>query len=808
MVTEYRRVSMLKDITTIKVEGANFSSLTSFKFFDPHDEKKIKTIKATLAYGKNGTGKSTIAKAFRKLSGENIPVITNAVFFDDAELPVILTEEEKRHIYIFDENYVDKNVKFQQDHLETIIMLGHAGDLTEKIEKAKSEMALAKDAYEQQASIWKDYCDASNVNCPKYYSNQLMQALRGDDNWAGRDREINNGRHNTSVKDDTYKRFVALMPSKPKTELIVAYKERLKELQTVRMGNSTIEKTVPTLSKIYTTYCDAIIHQLLATKIEKPELSEREKKLFALVQAGKADELSQRLTVFRNKETFECPYCFQSITSEQKISLVESITKVLSKIVEEHQRALRNHIIDEITIDLHPYVRLEGYQICSDLIDNINTSIQQNNANLKKKIETPYEQIITEISTVEHLVNQLSKNLANLETARGEYNNVTKKTAPIIADLNRINEEIAYYDVRDLAEQLKKQNGEYKKVESLYNELEKAYAAKKKVVEDLEAQRKSIHLALDSINACMKYIFFADDRLKIEYADGTYKLLSHGKSVRPCDISVGERNIIGLSYFFTSILEGKEENFAYGEEYLLVIDDPISSFDLENRIGILSFLKYKLSVFLEGNLHTKAIVMTHDLTTFYDFHKIFEEILNTCKRKNFSAIKFNRFEITSNGLKSFAYKTRQEYTESVKAIYAYAVSQSNDSELIIGNMMRQLLEAFATFEYRKSIEDVSTDSDILSLLQKEEYISYYKNLMYRLVLHGGSHKEEQVKSMKDLRFFSIISENEKRRTARDVLCFIYLLNKKHLLEHLKESGNVEAQIQSWCEEIKTNAAII
>lgn len=58
--------------------------------------------------------------------------------------------------------------------------------------------------------------------------------------------------------------------------------------------------------------------------------------------------------------------------------------------------------------------------------------------------------------------------------------------------------------------------------------------------------------------------------------------------------------------------------------------------------------------------------------------------------------------------------------------------------------------------------------------------------MYRLVLHGGSHKEDQVKAMKDMNFFTLISEREKKRTAKDILCFIYLLNKAHLLSHLKE----------------------
>ena len=329
-------------------------------------------------------------------------------------------------------------------------------------------------------------------------------------------------------------------------------------------------------------------------------------------------------------------------------------------------------------------------------------------------------------------------------------------------------------------------------------------------MEELESQRCNIKLALDTINACMKYIFFTGTRLSIEFVDGAYKLLSHGKSVKPCDVSVGERNIIGLSYFFTSILEGKDENKAYMEEYLIIVDDPVSSYDAENRIGIMSFLKYKLGVFLEANTNTKALVMTHDLLTFYDIHKVFEENTDTCKQKGYpKAPKFNRFEMKDNTLCPFYYKNRQEYSEMVKIIFRYASGNIKQYELIIGNMMRQVLEAFSTFEYKMSIEAVSTNNQILGLLREPEYKAYYKNLMYRLVLHGGSHREEQIKAMKDYNFFSLISETEKIRTAKDVLCFIYLLNRQHLLEHLKECGNnTETILQTWCQDIKARSAII
>ena len=51
----------------------------------------------------------------------------------------------------------------------------------------------------------------------------------------------------------------------------------------------------------------------------------------------------------------------------------------------------------------------------------------------------------------------------------------------------------------------------------------------------------------------------------------------------------------------------------------------------------------------------------------------------------------------------------------------------------------EVLEAFSTFQYKKGIEEVSTDRSILAILPEKEYQSYFENLMYRLILNNGSH---------------------------------------------------------------------
>ena len=73
--------------------------------------------------------------------------------------------------------------------------------------------------------------------------------------------------------------------------------------------------------------------------------------------------------------------------------------------------------------------------------------------------------------------------------------------------------------------------------------------------------------------------------------------------------------------------------------------------------------------------------------------------------------------------------------------------------------------------------------------------------MYRLVLNGESHTEERVRNLHDHQFFSTTSENEKIRTAKDVLCLMSLLNRKHVEAHLCGIPGAIRKIDSWCQSI-------
>ena len=133
------------------------------------------------------------------------------------------------------------------------------------------------------------------------------------------------------------------------------------------------------------------------------------------------------------------------------------------------------------------------------------------------------------------------------------------------------------------------------KTKECLKKLIEEFNKRKKALQGYKEQKRDAKIALKKINDGLRYIFFANDRLAIEMDGDQYYLKSRKKSVSPSKISVGERNAIALCYFFSEIMREQKEEEVYGKQYVLVIDDPVSSFDMENRVGILSFLKSQLN---------------------------------------------------------------------------------------------------------------------------------------------------------------------------------------------------------------------
>ena len=87
---------MIKDITGIKLSGANFGEEVSLQLFtNDKGTRPSENCRICNLYGKNGSGKSTIAHAFSKIIGNIEDNIKTAQIIGKDENAIVLTEREK-----------------------------------------------------------------------------------------------------------------------------------------------------------------------------------------------------------------------------------------------------------------------------------------------------------------------------------------------------------------------------------------------------------------------------------------------------------------------------------------------------------------------------------------------------------------------------------------------------------------------------------------------------------------------------------------------------------------------------------------
>jgi hypothetical protein len=780
----------------IKFKGGFFTEEKKLELFMNQD-------RISLLYGKNGSGKSTISNAVSKAKGDAIVDIVQATLLDEDD--VVFKDTEC--IHVFNEDYVSSRVKIRDDGLNTIILLGELGNLEDKILDLERRIEAESSRNTEFKTVSSEYNDINNIKSPSNCMNRINNGLSGSGHWAEREKIINNSKRNASVTERVIDSIIKLKPVETLIDLRKDYEDNLQLLSKI-ISNETFQ--IGNTAKLNITYNEKILQNLLSQKVERPILSDREQYLLQLIDDGKINQINEMKSVFSKEKTEKCPFCLQKISDQGKRDLIGSIEKVLSKEVDIHEGNLKKCIIQDVNVDFTgmDILNSPNYMKCKNGVEEINREIFKIREIISKKINHPYTPITDFDSCLIDKIEQYEFFRIKLQQEIDTYNNAVKKIDELKRKLSNDNASIAYYEVsRDIA-LWKQALDAQKQADDALKESDEKIKKLNDELNVLKSQKKNIKIAVNLINKSIRYVFFSKDRLEIKVENDKYVLYTHGKAVKPNNVSVGERNIIALCYFFTELIMNQEAKDGYSKKLMLVIDDPISSFDFENKVGIMSLLKAKLADIIKTNPESQVLLMTHDIQCLYDFQKIGEEICDEYKIESNGQKKvtYTLCELKNKEIIPFGYIKRNEYSEILKDVYDYACGENEDYALMVGNSMRRVMEAFSTFVYKKGIAEISYDDTILQQIGDEDYIDYFKNLMYRLVLNGDSHMLERTKSLDDMDYLCFLSDEERRRTAREVICFIYLLNERHILAHLEGKQNIKSNIQKWCEDIKSFCA--
>lgn len=289
-------------------------------------------------------------------------------------------------------------------------------------------------------------------------------------------------------------------------------------------------------------------------------------------------------------------------------------------------------------------------------------------------------------------------------------------------------------------------------------------------------------IAVASINRLLPSVYFDAARFRLVPFGDVYKIESYGKPVAPKAISTGERNILALCYFFSEGGRGKFEGPEDSDPQYLVIDDPVSSFDMENRVGICSLLRERISHVLRANDESRVPVMTHDAATVAELDHVLNDIKSSDNHR------YCLLELTEDGTRQYTKTRKSQYSILLKTVYDYASSEKEPGEesYVIGNIMRRVLEGYSFFNFGMGINLLSRDTELKKRFG--ELGAMLSNAMYRLVLNDESHMEEKVAALNPTLAFERYSYEEKRKLARCVLVILHCLDPEHVKKTPRKDG--------------------
>ncbi|EPD33057.1 hypothetical protein HMPREF9306_00586 [Propionimicrobium lymphophilum ACS-093-V-SCH5] len=744
-----------------------------------------KPVRASVIFGHNGSGKSTIAREIAAISrGES-----DGYLYDENNGALSLADNERAGIRVFDEDYVELKTRIKGDGLDSIVMLGKqvaAADAIEEIEKSISDVKAEIEALDSKIAELE-----KGSNSVYELEKKAKESVKSA-GWAERRQKITGTKPNLGKNS-----WIDVQNAKTdenRETLGQRFEVKLSIFEKARAAGQDEISPVPSID--FAPYDEGYLTELLSRQIDNPELSEREQRILELVKNDNQPIVDAAVDVFSSEDTRVCPMCQQEVSQEHKESIVASIRKVLNKAVEEFRAELSAASLlrlDE-TIDIPDQVTESAKASLKDAFLEVNRFIDEYNSRIELRKANIYTAQSADALGLGTALEKLEIALESVNSEIGSINDAIKGRKTLEEGLLRLNDEISRTDARQDIESWKTTEGNLANAkDSKVNKLmEQRRLLSEK--EQQEAALKQIGIAVDVINSYLTNVYFDSDRFKLVLDGEQYKVLSHGQSVAPDNISTGERNVLALCYFFTEGGEGKEQGHADDDPQYVVLDDPISSFDMENRVGVCSLIRERAECILQSNDESKITVLTHDSSVMHDLQKVFEDIRMLTMSKSFA---FNTRKLVGTATEAVTKGT--EYAALLNRAYRFANSTTEDLDesYVIGNILRRIVEGYGTFNYGIGVEELFRDQDFAGRLGS--HLPYIKSAMYRLMLNDESHLRDRVSTMNPSDRFERFSYEDKRSCAQCVLLMLYKLDQTHVKRQLKgiSIAELQRQVAAW-----------
>lgn len=684
-------------------------------------------LKFNLFYGWNGSGKTTLSKFFYSLQeGERLP---NDLILSEFKIQIDgqdFTHDdpiELTNLNVFNEDFIKGNIDWD-NKIESILLISKS-----KISE-KEDLDKKRDNQKEK----KKGFDEKNTKITKL--NDLI-----DKELQNKSRDIKNSFKSISPEDKYYfgydkKKFRIFLEENKST--VFGKSRKQEELDLLKL----IERIKPNEKEVI---------DFTFKVFDINDLREAERKIENLLNASLSGGVISRLKensdiaawIERGLEIHEehgeknCEFCGNVIDSEHLKKLKKHFSDELNLLRDKIEKAKEwieeNLIIEEINLGKELFYQdiergfLDGKNDLGDEIKSLNTFFTKWKELLEEKFKNPSKEIflVKKISdsflikyeekkkVLDNIISSHNKRVRNFDT---EFKQNQKKLELHYA--TEFEEDFNYF------EKLQK----IKTLEAGSQTLKLELEGINKEIFDLNVDLSNEELGADEFNKTLaKFIGHNEIELKFNQNLQGYEINRTYHDERAKNLSEGEKTAIAFVFFITKL---KEKNSLNNE--IIVLDDPVSSFDSNNLFSAYSFIKSELEQVKQ------LFILTHNFTFFRLIRDWFKVKNKKNKKSEFFQIEILPVSPRESVIKNIDttllnYDSEYHYVFSKLYKFKNDISLNLEKSFQAANLSRKLLESFLSFKFPQKRNDfrLLLSSAISDSQQQEKiykFISKYSHL--------------------------------------------------------------------------------
>ena len=599
----------------------NIRKLKRFGIFQDHSSSGAKDFgRYNLFYGWNGSGKSTLSNVFRCIEGKKpstkFPTSEFTIEVDGgAAITQVNVAESDLNIYTFNHDFIDENISWNSVVKSILLVDKTKIEEREKLEDLKKRQKTDSEAHSKETEELKKLDSAISkfgTDSARYMKTSLQSIDTTDRYYLNYDKRkfetfvtenLEATKSDAPLLDD--QKIVELTnAAKPDQKSLIAFSQQIINKETFTKAKERLDDLLKT----------SVVSNTIQRLVEHVDIK-------TWVETG--------LDLHNRHSANQCEFCGNTITEER--------TKQLEAHFNDDYKAFQDRLVKAdgwlagqyiqpptlpATSDFYDEFRTEYTKACTALekaITTLNEEIAAWHTALKKKTANPLETGLLIESVSESSIVAFNDAMVAINTAVGKHNH---KSGNFKEETDKAKKQLElHYATTEV-----KAFGYHEKKKEIIDRVS-ANGTLKTVIADRDAEIRTLEdslsnesLGADQFNESLhKFLGRSELKLRFNTDKKGYEIVRNNTELVDGKLSEGEKTAIAFVYFITKL----KENDNKMENTIVVVDDPVSSFDSNHLFHAYSFLRSNCDKVKQ------LFVLTHNFTYFKLIRDWFE---GACKQ--------------------------------------------------------------------------------------------------------------------------------------------------------------------------------